>query len=54
MSAIISSNDHERTVMQSGNTARVTEPTAETLAAMPTLVLLIPCLFAGIWLLISN
>ena len=54
MSAINSSKDHELTVMHGGNTARASEPTVEPLAALPTLLLLVPCLFAGIWLLISN
>ena len=55
MSSIISSsNDHELTAMHGGNTARASEPTVEPLAALPTLILLVPCLLTGIWLLISN
>lgn len=34
--------------------AQIAAPDRESQAALPTLLLLIPCLFAGIWLLVSN
>jgi len=53
MSAIIS--DDQTPVLHQGSTsARTSDPTSEAITALPTLILLVPCLFAGIWLLISN
>jgi len=39
-----------------GNTVaeRIAMAERDTQAALPTLVLLVPCLLAGIWLLVSN
>ena len=39
-----------------GNTVaeRITTAERDAQAALPTLVLLVPCLIAGIWLLVSN
>lgn len=34
--------------------AQIAAPDRESQAALPTLLLLIPCLFAGIWLLVAN
>ena len=54
MSQIISDDSQTNAARQVGISARSTEPTAETLAALPTLLILVPCLIAGIWLLISR
>lgn len=48
---------HEDTTAPTfGNTVAERIATAErdAQAALPTLVLLVPCLIAGIWLLVSN
>jgi hypothetical protein len=34
--------------------ARIAAADRGSQAALPTLLLLVPCLFAGIWLLVSN
>ena len=46
----------DKTAATFGNTVAERIATAErdVQAALPTLVLLVPCLLAGIWLLVSN
>ena len=46
----------DTTAANFGNTVAERIATAErdAQAALPTLVLLVPCLIAGIWLLVSN
>lgn len=46
----------DNTASSFGNTvaSRIASAERDAQAALPTLVLLVPCLLAGIWLLVSN
>tara|TARA_R110002072_G_scaffold243821_2_gene403174 strand:+ start:203870 stop:204034 length:165 start_codon:yes stop_codon:yes gene_type:complete len=54
MSSGIHDDNQPNNSLPVGMSIHFADPTAEMLAARPTLLLLVPCLIAGIWLLISH
>lgn len=54
MSTDLRQDDHAANPFVRTVAAQIAAPHREAQAALPTLLLLIPCLLAGIWLLVSN
>jgi hypothetical protein len=54
MSVVISHEDESDEPTHAGFLADTTSLTTASLAALPTLILLVPCLVTGIWLLVTR